>query len=116
MRDCSSVVIVQRVQYFLWSNKRNINQGVLHQDDLPPPVCLLSRCRVTGGSGRGRAFSRQAPLRERRHVAAGPPRGDVSQVTYRGHGDTGHNQRHVMKVRTRTSEKARKSTYKGLRK
>ena len=32
--------------------------------------------------------------------------GAVSQVTYRGQGDTGHNQRHVMKVRTRTSEKA----------
>jgi len=30
----------------------------------------------------------------------------LSQVTYRGQGDTGHNQRHVMKVRTRTSEKA----------
>jgi len=30
----------------------------------------------------------------------------VSQVTYRGQGDTGHNQRQVIKVRTRTSEKA----------
>ena len=30
----------------------------------------------------------------------------VSQVTYRGRSDTGHNQRHVMKVRTRTSEEA----------
>jgi len=34
------------------------------------------------------------------------PRSLVSQVTYRGQGDTGHNHRHVMKVRTRTSEKA----------
>jgi len=33
-------------------------------------------------------------------------RGHLSQVTYRGQGDTGHNQRHVMKVRTRMSEKA----------
>ena len=31
--------------------------------------------------------------------------GVMSQVTYRGQGDTGHNQRHVMKVRTRTSPK-----------
>ena len=30
----------------------------------------------------------------------------VSQVTYRGQGDTGHNQCQVIKVRTRTSEKA----------
>jgi len=30
----------------------------------------------------------------------------VSQVTYRGQGDTGHNQRQVIKVRTRTLEKA----------
>ena len=30
----------------------------------------------------------------------------VSQVTYRGQGDTGHNQRQVMKVQTRTSEEA----------
>jgi len=30
----------------------------------------------------------------------------LSQVTYRGQGDSGHNQRQVMKVRTRTSEKA----------
>jgi len=30
----------------------------------------------------------------------------VSQVTYRGQGDTDHNQRQVMKVRTRTLEKA----------
>jgi len=30
----------------------------------------------------------------------------VSQVMYRGQGDTGHNQRHVTKVRTRRSEKA----------
>jgi len=29
----------------------------------------------------------------------------LSQVTYRGQGDTGHNQRQVTKVRTRTSEK-----------
>jgi len=37
----------------------------------------------------------------------------VSQVTYRGQGDTGHNQRKVMKVRTRTSEKA-EIEYEGL--
>ena len=30
----------------------------------------------------------------------------MSRVTYRGQGDTGHNQRQVTKVRTRTSEKA----------
>ena len=30
----------------------------------------------------------------------------MSQVTYRGQGETGHNQRQVMKVRTRMSEKA----------
>jgi len=34
-------------------------------------------------------------------------------VTYRGQGDTGHNQRHVMKVRTRTSEKAEKIDIQG---
>ena len=37
--------------------------------------------------------------------------GILSQVTYRGQGDTGHNHRHVMKVRTRTSEKAENSRH-----
>jgi len=37
----------------------------------------------------------------------------VSQLTYRGQGDTGHNQRHVMKVRTRTSEKAKNRHTRG---
>ena len=39
----------------------------------------------------------------------------VSQVTYRGQGDTGHNQRQAMKVRTRTSEKAKIDIQRALK-
>ena len=39
--------------------------------------------------------------------------GTMSQVTYRGQGDTGHNQRHVMKVRTRTLEKGENRHIRG---
>ena len=39
-------------------------------------------------------------------IASTPGSSPLSQVTYRGQSDTGHNQRQVTKVRTRTSEKA----------